>query len=429
MRIWFLTVAIGFTLLAFPAAVPAQSPLGEALKDIDVASHWIYDDWPRAQDEAKATGKPLLVVLRCVPCPPGRSLDTQVMQPDQELETLEKQFVCVRLIQANSLDLDLFQYDYDMSWSAMFLSPDLTVYGRYGTRNANGPASDALLSAHGFRKAAERALELHKRYPANKALLAAKTGKPSEYNSPRQIPGLEERPAAATARQNCIHCHMVKEYAMRAKWQEGRLTEKDLWVYPMPERIGLTLDVEDGLAVREVADDSPASQAGLAAGDVLVTLNQQPLISTADVQWVLHNAPDDAQLPVTVRRNGKLVAKTLHVGGDWKKSDIAWRASSWYGLRQGVKLEPLSAAEKAQHGIGADRLALVAKGLFGRGGPKVKAAGLQVNDVVIAVNGQTQAMTETDFLAYLRLQHGPKDSIRLKVLRGDNTRELTIPLW
>ncbi len=74
----------------------ARSPLGETLKDIEVASHWIYDDWPRAVAKAKSTGKPLLVVLRCVPCPPGRSLDAQVMRPDRELESLEKQFAaCV----------------------------------------------------------------------------------------------------------------------------------------------------------------------------------------------------------------------------------------------------------------------------------------------------------------------------------------------
>ncbi len=407
----------------------ARSPLGETLKDIEVASHWIYDDWPRAVAKAKSTGKPLLVVLRCVPCPPGRSLDAQVMRPDRELESLEKQFVCVRLIQANNLDLDLFQYDYDMSWSAMFLSPDLTVYGRYGSRDANGPASDRLLSVRGFRKAAERALELHQRFPANKTVLAAKTGRPSEYDHPRQISGLGDRPAMAAAKQDCIHCHMVKEYAMRAKWLQGRLTEKDLWVYPMPERIGLTMDVDDGLIVEDVAENSPASRAGIVRGDNLVTLNQQPLVSTADIQWVLHHAPDDGQLSVTLRRNGKLVERTIQVSGGWKKSDIAWRASSWYGLRQGVKLEPLSETEKKQRGIAPDRLALVVKGLYGRGGPHVRQAGLQVNDVVVAVNNRTQVMTETDFLAYLRLQHGPEDSIRLKVLRNGNTHEFTIPLW
>ena len=437
-KILSLIVAVGsLSLLAASAAAQSnatqsfatQSPLGESLKDIDVASHWIYDDLPRALEAAKSSGKPLLVVLRCVPCPPGRSLDTQVMQPESGLEEVERQFVCLRIIQANSLDMNLFQYDYDMSWSAMFLNADGTVYGRYGTRNASRADSDAYLSASGFEAAARRALKLHKQYPANKQSLAAKRGKPAEYQVPREIPGLEERPARATAKQNCIHCHMVREYALRAKWNEGRLAESDLWVYPMPQRIGLTMDVDDGLIVKEVADESPAAQSGIAAGDQLTALAGQPLVSTADIQWVLHTSPSDVKLPVEFRRGSQTLAKTITLSGDWKKSDIAWRASSWYGLRQGVKLEPVPSAEKEQRGIADDRMALAVKGLFGKGGPHLKQAGVEANDIVVAVNDRTDLLTETDFLAYLRLEHGPDDSIKLTVLRGDRRHELTVPLW
>ena len=93
--LFLLCVSAGETSFA------QKSPLGELLKDIDVAPHWIYDDWPKAMAEAKSTGKPLLVVIRCVPCPPGRTLDGQVMMPDGGLEKLEKEFVCVRIIQTN----------------------------------------------------------------------------------------------------------------------------------------------------------------------------------------------------------------------------------------------------------------------------------------------------------------------------------------
>jgi hypothetical protein len=429
MRNRVLFFVIWGLLLGQSPAGFAVSPLGEALKDIETAPHWIYDDWQAALQQAKTSGKPLLVVLRCVPCPPGRSLDQQVMQPDEELESLEKQFVCVRLIQANNLDLNLFQYDYDMSWAAMFLAPDLTIYGRYGTRNASGPESDALLSADGFRKAAERALKLHESFPKNKAQLGAKTGKPPEYRRPREIPGLQDRPAKATARQNCIHCHMVKEYALRAKWEEGRLAESDLWVYPMPERIGLTMDVDDGLRVKSVAEGSASSEAGIRPGDELISLQGQPLISMADIQWVLHNAPNDVRLPVTLRRAGQEMEMTISLTGDWKKSDVSWRASSWYGLRQGVKFEPVSTEEKRRRGIREDQLALAVKGLFGKGGPKVREAGVQMNDIIIAADGKTDAMDESDFLVWLRLNHGPQDSLRLTILRGDDRRELTVPLW
>jgi serine protease Do len=416
-------------LIASPAAAETKSPLGESLKDIDVADHWIYDDWPTAVAQAKATGKPLLVVLRCVPCPPGKTLDVAVMQPDKALEAVEKKFVCVRIIQANRLDLDLFQYDYDMSWAAMFLNADGTIYGRYGSRDATGPASDGLLSVAAFRRAAERVLQLHAEYPANKAILAAKTGAKSLYQSPTEIPGLTERPREATMRQNCIHCHMVKEHALRAKWEAGKLTKEDLFVFPQPANIGLTTELDDGLVVKAVAAGSPAASAGLAVGDELVSLGGQPLVSLADIQWALHRAPNEGAVPVTFRRAGKTVAQSLALPSAWKKADIAWRASSWYGLRQGFKTEPLSETDKAARGISADSLALVVKNLFGKSAMTVQQAGVQKDDVILAVDGQTKAMTESEFLVHLRLTHGPQDSVRFTILRGSNRHELTVPMW
>jgi membrane-associated protease RseP (regulator of RpoE activity) len=352
------------------------------------------------------------------------------MQPDSELEAIEKQFVCVRVIQTNSLDLNVFQYDYDMSWAAMFLNADMTIYGRYGSRNAGGKdSSDGLLSLPAFKKAAERALKLHAAYPANKSALAAKTGVKPEYTAPTRIPGLTEKPVSAADRRECIHCHMVKEFALRAKWQAGRLSLADLWVHPLPQNIGITTDLDDGLRVNAIAPGSPAAAAGFAPGDDLLSINNQPLISLADIQWALHTAPTEGQLAVQLNRGGQAITKTIPVRGDWKKSDIAWRASSWYGLRQGVKFEPLPAAEKKAHGIADDSLALVVKGLFGQGGPKLKEAGVKLNDIIVAVDGRTEAMSEGEFLTYLRLTHGPKDSVKFTILSGQERRELTILMW
>jgi hypothetical protein len=424
-----LCVVVGFLWGASQLAAAEKSPLGEALKDIPVADHWIYDDWPRAVAEAKATGKPLMVVLRCVPCPPGKTLDLAVMQPDRELAELEKKFVCVRIIQGNRLDLDLFQYDYDMSWAAMFLNADKTIYGRYGSRDAHGPESDRLLSTTGFRKAAERALELHAAYPKNKAALTAKTGPKAEYRAANEIPGLQERPAVATERKNCIHCHMLKEFALRAKWENGKLSAKDLFVHPLPQTIGITTDIDDGLKVAKVEPGSPAASAGIAAGDELVSINGQPLISLADIQWALHQAPNDGELKVQVRRDGAPMAKTIALSGDWKRADIAWRASSWLGLRKGLKTEPLSPEEKKSRGIEADRLAHVVKGLYGQPEHPAKKAGLRQNDLIVAVDGSTADMDETEFLLNLRLKHGPHDMVKFTVLREGQRHELIIPMW
>lgn len=430
MRVPFLRLIPIFALLLVGTPAAAAEPtLREEVKDIETAPHWIYDDLPRAQAVAKESGQPLLVVLRCVPCPPGRTLDGQVMQPDRELEALEKKFICVRVIQTKGLDLKLFQYDYDMSWAALFLTPDGAILGRYGTRNASGPGSDGLLSVAGFRAAAERALQLFANYPANKQQLAGKVPTTADYARPELIPGLQERAQGETTRKTCIHCHMVREYTLRAKWEAGQLKPADLWVYPMPQRVGLTLDVEDGLRVKAVSPGSPAAQAGIEPEDELVLLAGQPLISTADVQWVLHTSPVEARLPVTFRRTGKLQSGELQLAGDWKQADISWRASSWYGLRQGIKFEPLPQADRTARGIAPGQLALAIRGMFGRGGPKLQQAGLKTGDVIVALDGQTAELDESQFLARLRLDHGPADSVKLTILRGNNRQDFTIPLW
>lgn len=419
------------TCLTIAPLHAATSPLGEALKDIPVADHWIYDDFPKAVAEAKSGNKPLLVVIRCVPCPPGKTLDVAVATPDKDLAEIEKQFVCVRLIQTNNIDLSLFQYDYDMSWSSMFLTPDLEVLGRYGTRAGSQANSDTYLSAAAFAKSAQRALDLFKGYPGNKAELAAKKGKQPEYTSANKIPGLTNRPSVATMRQECIHCHMVKEFALRAKWEAGKLTKDDLFVFPLPQSIGLVMDKDDGLLLQGIVAGSPAEKAGLVKGDVLAAINGQPLISMSDIQWALNAAPNNGTLEVKFRRNGETLARSLTLAGEWKNTDIAWRASSWYGLRHGLKVDPLTAGEKANRKIDADKLALAVKNIYApQGKPNVvQQAGLRTNDVIVAVDGKTDSMSESEFLVGLRLNHGPKDSVKLTILRGSERQELTIPMW
>lgn len=421
--------SVAFVFMACTSA-SAQSSLGQTLKDISVAEHWIYDDLPRAIAEAKQSGKPLLVVLRCVPCPPGKTLDQAVMNPDDTLKALEQQFVCVRVIKATGLDLDVFQYDYDMSWNAMFLNAaDMTIYGRYGTRYSNLPGTDSNLSAAAFAKAAKRVLALHKNYPANKAALAGKTGKPVEWKLPEDTPGLTDRRGVAVEKKNCIHCHMVKDFAMRAKWEQGRLSESDIFVYPAPAQVGLALDKDDGLIVESVAANSPAAEAGVKVGDVLATAGGQPLISTADFTWVLQVSPSETKLPLIVTRDGKSIDTALVLSGDWKKSDIGWRISTWWGLRQGIKFTPLPAEGKQSRGLAADAGALEVIGMWGKNMSVVQQAGLKKGDVIVEVDGRPAPQTETDFLVDLRMKHGPKDNVRFTIVRNGQRQELTVPLW
>jgi hypothetical protein len=337
------------------------------------------------------------------------------------LESLQKQFVCVRVVTIDDVDLGSFQFDYDQTWCAFFLNADGAIYGRYGTRAAGGESSTTHISVASFRKTMERALELHKGYPSNKDQLAGKRGPKPEYRVPKDVPRVDRR--------HCIECHQVRGDVLRHKWQEQRLTAADVWPYPLPENIGLTMDVDDGLRVKTVASESPAERAGILAGDELVSLDGQRLLSQADVQWVLHRAPVETKVVAALKRGGKELRTTIALSGPWKESDLSWRASTRPGLRYGLHTAPLSAAERKQADLAADRLALVVKHMEAERTAGPRKAGLRVGDVIIAVDGKTGAMTESQFLTYVRLSHPPGEQVKLTVLRGKERLDLTIPMW
>jgi hypothetical protein len=58
-----------FALLSLALAGPSgdKEKLRDALGDNALVGSWIYDDLEAGYSEAKRAGKPLMVVLRCVP--------------------------------------------------------------------------------------------------------------------------------------------------------------------------------------------------------------------------------------------------------------------------------------------------------------------------------------------------------------------------
>src|SRR5437016_680855 len=93
-----MTLAIVACAVWNLAAWGGENALKAELKDPDLAANWLYDDLPKALSDAKDSGKPLCVMLRCVPCVAGKKLDADAAHPNKELEALEKNFVCVRVI-------------------------------------------------------------------------------------------------------------------------------------------------------------------------------------------------------------------------------------------------------------------------------------------------------------------------------------------
>jgi len=219
-------------------------------------------------------------------------------------------FVCVRIVQGWGLDLSVFQFDWWAAWTVFLMNADRAVYARYGRSSEN--------TIEALRKALEGALELHGNYPANKAELAGKSGTPLPWKTTEAIPTFKGR-KQSDGRAECIHCHNILNAVIKS--YPGRSDELPLrWSapYPVPERMGVSLDPKERASVTDITTNSPAQKAGIRVGDRITSLGGQPILSIADVQWALHAGPDSGPLKAQLDRAGQKLDVTVTLPAGWR---------------------------------------------------------------------------------------------------------------
>ena len=290
----------------------------------------------------------------------------------------------------------------------------------------------------GLRQSMLAALELHKDYPANKQQLAGKQGRPVEIRVPEELPGLKGKYPKQLDYEgklvaSCIHCHQIRD-SQRESYRKANKTmpAEVLFPYPLPDVLGLTIDADQPVTVKQVADGSIAGKSGIRSGDRIVSLERQPLISTADLQWVLHNAPASGELAAEISRDGRAEKVTIALPDGWREQcDISFRATTWELRRMatgGLVLEDLSAEERRKHGLDDGALALRVKHVGEYDAhAAAKRAGFKKNDIVIAADDRSGRLTESQFIA-AALEKRAGTSIPVTVLRGEDKVELKLPM-
>ncbi len=420
------------------AAPQDKDKLREGLKDTELKGTWIYDDLDAGIAESKKSGKPMMVVLRCVPCVTFKGFDKQVAsREDADLAAVMDKFVCVRLVQAYGMDLSFFQFDYDLNWAVMLMNADRVIYGRYGSKNGE-KGNAARVTVEGLRKAMESALEFHKGYPGNAKDFAGKIGPAPTWKTPEAIPDMKNRPNAVLAdgsRAKCVHCHMVREAELwTLRTSQKPIPETLLWAYPMPDAVGLVLDLKERATLKSVVEGSAAEKGGFKAGDSIRKFQGQPILSVADVQWVLHNAKAPCTIEAEIDRGGKPAKASIALAEGWRrKEDFSWRVQIWpmrHRLLGVSPLEALSPEDRQKQGLAADGLALRVSKFppdFVKDKNKEGAQKFQKDDVIVEVDGKKDLSGESGVIAHL-FQKKPGESATFTVLRGGKPVKVTMTI-
>lgn len=345
---------------------------------------------------------------------------------DGELQELLDRFVCVRIVQMHGVDLAKFAFDGSLTWAIFLMNSDGTIYARYGSRSGLGDQSAREISLAGFKKTLAGALALHARYANDKQavgkLLAGKTkGVRPPWPTPDEIPTLASNPrfnqpflGLAGRHNGCIHCHMVPVNELQSlRAAKKPMADRLFSPFPMPNQIGFRMDPDQAATVLRVFGDSIASRSGLKPGDRVLRIDGQPILSTADIQWVLHNADDADELAVEVARGdgAEPTRLTLELPDGWRMRIGEWRFINKSLLMQtlGFNVNVMPPRQARRYGL-AGKLAM----FVDRTRRDLrKKTGLGNRDVIVAIDGKRDRMTLAGLTAYV-FRNKPKGS-KLKV--------------
>lgn len=422
-------VAVGVSVCPSFAA-DRETKVRDDRKQFELNDHWIYNDLPKAFAEGQKKDKPILVVFRCIPCEACSTFDEQVVARDPRIRRLMDQFVCVRVPQANGMDLSRYQFDYDMSLAVFLMRADGTIYGRFGTRSGRTD-DDHEMTIDGFGKALVRAIEMHDDFDRYRTQLAGKRGADVDVKKPEEHSWLKGKYTdrldyEGEVAKSCIHCHQVREAQRVTLRESGQPVPDDvIFPWPNPSVIGLKLDPGECATVKEVIAGSPAEAAGFQVGDQIEQIGGQHPISIADVQWVLQTARDGTDVKAAVRRssNDKPVSLVLSLPAGWRRAaDISWRATTWDMRRMtlgGMVLEPATQEKRDELQIPAGKLAMRVKhvGQFGNHA-MAKQAGLLKEDILIEFNGDATKRSEAEIIAATMNGKRPGEKVSVVVLRN-----------
>jgi serine protease Do len=317
--------------------------------------------------------------------------------------------VRVRLTRIDSSDLNLFEFDYDLTFMAFFMDAKERVYARYGGRDGKDP--DNRQSLEGLRYTMQSVAAMHAR---EQKQYAPKIEGPATYV--RDLPG--------GGGGKCLHCHQVKERLNRKLVADGKWTRDLVYRYPLPENVGFRLEVNRGNVVERVTPGSPAEKVGLKKGDVVQQIGKVPIHSFGDATFALDKAPASGVLSISWLRDKEPNTATLELSKGWRKTDIRWRPSM-LSLVPTVPLygDDLTAAERKQLGLTENQLAFRQ---HDRLPTRAKDAGFKVGDIIVGVDDRKLDLTVTGFYFYIQREYLVGDTVQITVLREGKT--MRIPL-
>jgi serine protease Do len=178
--------------------------------------------------------------------------------------------------------------------------------------------------------------------------------------------------------------------------------------------LGLARNGADMAVVTEVGENSPAAEAGVKNGDVIVEFNGKPVPKSQDFPSLIADTPPGHRVTLKIIRDKKEQIASVKIGELPEDSDAVQKTES-RDPEIGVRVQRITPEAARRLGLSSTKGVLVVEVQPGSPADQV---GLEPADVVREVN-QRPVNNVSDFERAVR-QGRRGDRILLLVQRGDN---------